>query len=980
MSQVHNRHQSVSSLGARSHQKLTERDDETTVSGKPSRAPFTSSGPAHRYVIAVLLALAGTAVQGGITFLVAALDPAAVQPFASYQALLAAVLLSALFCGRGPALLCIGLCALLNLFFIEPLSSIRIESAGVLAQLLLFVGVGVMISFVGLERRRVGEQLQQTLERTQLIIDTSLDAVIAIDRKGVITQWNPQAEIIFGWQRAEAIGREALNLVIPERYRMSDQGLRALLATGASSVLGRRIELTAIRRDGSEFPVELSITSFQSMGEEYFSGFVRDISERKAAERELRTSEERLRTLAESLPNLVWTCRPDGYCDYLSRQWVEYTGRSAEEQLGAGWANHLHPDDRPNVEREWALAVLRKTAYDVEFRLQRHDGVYRWFKTRAIPLLDSRGQVVKWFGSNTDIEDYKYAETRMRTQLERLDLLDRTTRAIGSRLDALSILQIVVRSLEDHLGVDLACVCLANADKSALTVSCVGARSLKTARQLGLLEEARIDVMEDGLSRSIHGAVVYEPDLARVQSAFAQRLVKAGLCSVVFAPIAIESSVFGVLIAASRKTRRFGSSDCEFLRQLSEHLALATQQAELYTSLERAYEDIRSTQKGMLQHERLRALGQMTSGIAHDINNSLSPAALYVQLLLERDQELSEEARQQLGIVQRAIQDVSHTVARMREFYRPQQSASEEAPVSINRLLEQVLQLTRARWLDIPQERGIVIHVQRDFSSVAPDILGVESEIRDAVTNLILNAVDAMPEGGTVTVRSRAIAHQGRGVGVVAVEVSDTGVGMDEQARARCLEPFFTTKGERGTGLGLAMVYGMVQRHRGEIEIESAPGQGTTVRLLFQALSKAGNQAAAARDIELTQPLHILLVDDDPLVLEACRSVLEKDGHSIVTAEGGEAGIESFRQTCESDKPFDVVITDLGMPYVDGRQVAAAVKAVEPHRPVILMTGWGHRMRAEDEVPQFVDRVLGKPPKLPELRLALAELTTTVRT
>lgn len=948
------------------------------MQGTLSRAPFISSGPVSRYVLAVLFAFAGTALQAGIQAFIASLDPAAIQSFASYQALLAAVLLSALFCGRGPALLCLGLCTLLNLyFFIDPIYSLRIESSGVLAQLLLFVAVGLMICFVGLERRRVTEQLRESAQRTQLIVDTALDAVIAINRQGVITEWNPQAEIMFAWTRAEALGREAADLVIPERYRESHRGLRVLLGPGATTVLNRRIELIAIRRDGSEFPVELSIARIHSGEDEYFSGFVRDISERKAAELELRTSEERLRTLAESMPNLVWTCRADGWCDYLSRQWVEYTGRPAPEQLGAGWADHVHPDDRADVEREWALAVLHKTAYDVEFRLRRHDGVYRWFKTRAIPLLDSRGQVVKWFGSNTDIEDYKSAESKMRTQLERLDLLDRTTRAIGSRLDAHSILQIVVRSLEDHLGVDLACVCVANADKTALTVTCVGARSLKTAKQVGMLEDARVDVVENGLVRCIRGAVVYEPDLLHVESQFTRRLASNGLRSAVLAPIAVESSVFGVLIAASRKPGQFTSNDCEFLRQLSEHLALATQQAELYTSLERAYEDIRSTQKGMLQNERLRALGQLASGIAHDINNALSPAALYVQDLLERERELNEPSRQQLGIVERAIHDVSHTVARMREFYRPE-STSEEASVSINSLLEQVIQLTRARWLDIPQERGIVIQVQREFSAGVSDIVGVESEIRDAVTNLVLNAVDAMPEGGTVTVRSRTIAHSGTepgsSVALVAVEVSDTGVGMDEQARARCLEPFFTTKGERGTGLGLAMVYGMVQRHRGEIEIESAPGQGTTVRLLFHALSKPGTQTAVVREVTPAQPLHILLVDDDPLVLEACGSVLEKDGHTIVTAEGGEAGIDTFRQACKSARPFDLVITDLGMPYVDGRQVAAAVKAAEPQRPVILMTGWGHRLRAEDELPEFVDRVLGKPPKLPELRTALADL------
>jgi CheY-like chemotaxis protein len=230
-----------------------------------------------------------------------------------------------------------------------------------------------------------------------------------------------------------------------------------------------------------------------------------------------------------------------------------------------------------------------------------------------------------------------------------------------------------------------------------------------------------------------------------------------------------------------------------------------------------------------------------------------------------------------------------------------------------------------------------------------------------------------MPAGGVVTVRSRAVGH------FTAVEVVDNGIGMDEQARARCLEPFFTTKGERGTGLGLAMVYGTVQRHGGEIEIESTPGQGTTVRLLFQALGKSGTQAAVVHEPERAPPLHLLLIDDDPLVLEACKSVLEKDGHAVVTAEGGAAGIDAFRQTRVGPRQFDLIVTDLGMPHVDGRQVAAAIKAVDPQTPVIMLTGWGHRLRAEDEIPEFVDRVLGKPPRVQDLRSALLQLTRNRR-
>ena len=190
----------------------------------------------------------------------------------------------------------------------------------------------------------------------------------------------------------------------------------------------------------------------------------------------------------------------------------------------------------------------------------------------------------------------------------------------------------------------------------------------------------------------------------------------------------------------------------------------------------------------------------------------------------------------------------------------------------------------------------------------------------------------------------------------------------------RCLEPFFTTKGERGTGLGLATVYGMAQRHGAELEIDSEPGRGTTLRLTFAATTVLTGQAAEAPQTAPSR--RILIVDDDPLLLDSLRAILESDGHRISVADGGQAGIDQFFAAHSAREPFDLVITDLGMPNVDGRTVAAAVKSLAPAPPVILLTGWGHRLRAEREVPEHVDRMLGKPPRLVELRAALAELTS----
>jgi CheY-like chemotaxis protein len=205
------------------------------------------------------------------------------------------------------------------------------------------------------------------------------------------------------------------------------------------------------------------------------------------------------------------------------------------------------------------------------------------------------------------------------------------------------------------------------------------------------------------------------------------------------------------------------------------------------------------------------------------------------------------------------------------------------------------------------------------------------------------------------------------------VEVADTGVGMDEETRSRCLEPFFTTKGERGTGLGLAMVYGVVQRHSADLEIDSAPGKGTTVRLGFAV---SVGVAADAALLEAAPPvpsrLRILVVDDDPLILRALCEFLESDGHEVITANGGETGIDAFSAAQKRSKPFSIVITDLGMPRVDGRRVASFVKGASKSTPVILLTGWGQRLMAEGDVPPHVDCVISKPPKLRELREALA--------
>jgi len=315
-------------------------------------------------------------------------------------------------------------------------------------------------------------------------------------------------------------------------------------------------------------------------------------------------------------------------------------------------------------------------------------------------------------------------------------------------------------------------------------------------------------------------------------------------------------------------------------------------------------------------------------------------------------------------------------VARLREFYRTRDDKESLQPVNLNFLVEQVIEMTRPRWRDIPQSNGVTIEMETDLSPEISELAGIESEIREAFTNLVLNAVDAMPKGGKITLRTRVLRQQNgsKHPTEILVEVADTGTGMDEETRKRCLEPFFSTKGKRGTGLGLAMVYGVLKRHEGTIDIQTEPGKGTTFQLKFPIRASLQKNSDENSSKPVT-PLRILCIDDEPLLRELIKEILEREGHSIEVSDSGQSGVDQFRHAREHGRPFDVVITDLGMPYLDGRQVAKTVKQESPGTPVIMLTGWGAFMKEDGAAPEHVDAIMSKPPRSKELREVLNRFT-----
>lgn len=398
--------------------------------------------------------------------------------------------------------------------------------------------------------------------------------------------------------------------------------------------------------------------------------------------------------------------------------------------------------------------------------------------------------------------------------------------------------------------------------------------------------------------------------------------------------------------------------------------------------LQDAYDELRQTQQSVVQQERLRALGQMACGIAHDINNALSPIIAFAEMVLGKETNLSELSRKNLGHILTAASDIAGIVVRMSDFYRRREQGDQLRLIPIPALVQQVIDLTSPCWRDIPQGHGTLIEVESRFEAPLPELCGNESELREALTNIVLNAVDALPKGGCIKLTARAASPGGASLADgkpshLVLEISDNGIGMDEGTRQRCLEPFFSTKRQRGgSGLGLAMVYGAVERHEGRIEIQSELNKGTTVRLIFPLRESPGSNAnAAAAPARAASNLRVLCIDDEPLLRELLKQVLETYHYQVHTADSGQAGLDAFENAGRRGQAFDAVITDLGMPGVDGRQVVEGIKSRSPATPVILLTGWGSMLEVQGETPRRVDAILCKPPRTNELLEALSKVT-----
>jgi signal transduction histidine kinase/HAMP domain-containing protein len=558
-----------------------------------------------------------------------------------------------------------------------------------------------------------------------------------------------------------------------------------------------------------------------------------------------------------------------------------------------------------------------------------------------------------------------YAESEARRGVA--EALEVTARYLAQSLDPAEVFQRITDSIRRLLGVQTTTLYRLEPESGGLRVM---AASGEDDPAFGPDVVFPRGTGADGLAIEERGPVVSENILADPRLTLVPetrvRVERARFRAVLAVPLVVKEKVIGGLAVRDQEGRAFTAEEVQLAQAFADQAALSLENARLFDEAQSALVDLKAAQQRLVEGATMRALGELASGAAHHLNNLLAIVLGRVRLLLDGPE--AAPVRRPLEVIERAATDAAEVVRRVSRFARMQPLEDWQA-LNLRQLASEVLELTRARWQDAAQAQGIRIEAVLEGSDLQP-AMGNASALREVLLNLVLNAVEALPNGGKIAVRTFSEAAW------VGLSVSDTGVGMSAEVRERVMEPFFTTKGPRRTGLGLSESYGIIQRHGGKLMVESVEGQGTTVTVHLLVASPSVSEGTRGEPARFAaSSLRILVIDDDDEVREVVVEMLAAQGHAVLQASGGREGLALL----EAGKTMDLVLTDLGMPRMTGWDVARAVRVRWPGLPVGMLTGWGEQIDEASPDRQMVAGVLSKPATPEGLREFVAACHFTSR-
>jgi PAS domain S-box-containing protein len=895
-----------------------------------------------------------------------------------------------------------------------------------------FVGVAsamslVLAAFVA-ERSRARAALQQARDELQLrvqersatlahserqlhqVLETAHEAFVSIDARGLITAWNPQAEMIFGWARSEALGRPLAETVLPARYREAHrQGLARFLSTGEGRLLEKPIEMPALHRDGHEFPVELTISPLKVGSGYVFNAFLRDISDRKRAEQELKSSQASL-AVAQQIAHLgswEWDIVTGEltWSDEIYR--ILGLDRASVDATPGAFLRCVHPGDRDRVDATLRKAVRDGSNRELEYRIRRPDGEVRVLHGRGEVVTDVHGRAVRMFGTALDVTEQKrleeessrfwnlsldmlaisdfefnakranpahrrilgYSEEEMKAG-PWLDLVHPDDRErVLAEVAKLASADIEVGDIEGRVRCrdgsyrTVLCSARSDHDKGLIYTVAKDITERKRAEEAERLA-AIVESSEDGIiSTTLEGTIrSWNPGAERLYGYSPGETEGHSIAEIVPPDRSAELAQNLASIRRGRSIREYHTVRlAKGGRRVDVSLSVSPIRDEngRITGASAIHRDISSLvrakrEKDRLQGEldvahRLESIGQLAGGVAHDFNNILAVIMNYARFVADEVPEGSR-AFEDLEEIRRAADRAAALTRQLLIFGR--RDVVVPQVLSVNAVVS---------GLDTLLASAVGEHVDLQ-TRLDEDILPVKADagqIEQVLINLVVNARDAMPDGGELTIetanvelgeaftRSHPDAAPGR---YVRLTVRDTGTGMHDEVMTHAFEPFFTTKPKgEGTGLGLATVYGIVRSADGIIDLDSTLGRGTSFQIYLPAVlaplaaARGGTEGKSRRAGEET----VLVVEDEVAVREMAERILRNSGYSVLNAGSGQEALEICAR---GEQRIDLLLTDVIMPEMLGTDLARQITGARAGIRILYMSGYGHEAVEQEEL------------------------------
>ncbi len=762
---------------------------------------------------------------------------------------------------------------------------------------------------VVVDRQARAAALRASESRLRRVLDLVPAGIIEADADGMFRYINPAAQAILcmapgavmgvAYDAAEWAVTTSDGQPIPSEQLPAARALRGEMVLGYEHLFSNRIgQRILLRVDAApERDPDGTITGMVAA--------FNDVTEQRAAEVALRRSEEEFRALAENLPNLCWMANADGWIYWYNKRWYDYTGTTPAEMEGWGWQSVHDPRVLPAVMERWTGAIAGGVPFDMTFPLRGADGVFRPFLTRVAPVRDEQGAITRWFGSNVDVSEQQRNEAAIRESEARLR-------------EMADCMPMIVWTARPDGFVDYY-----NERWYAFTGRPRGEEGDPSWEPV--LHPDDVQRCRDAWYASVRFGEAYELEyrfLDWVTGEYRWFLGRA----------------LPVRDASGAVAKWFGTAtDIDDRRRLEDELRRLNEGLEARVREEVAARE--QAQARLAQAQRMEALGQLAGGIAHDFNNVLQAVAGGLSLIRRRAGD-AETVQQLARMAGDAAVRGSAITARLLTFAR--KGELQTVPVPLVPLLENLREM-------LAPTLGANVAITVEAAPDVPPLLADRAQLETVLVNLAVNARDAMPDGGRLTVSASvevvddAASHPaGLAPGAyLRLELADTGIGMDAVVLARASEPFFTTKPlGQGTGLGLAMARGFAQQSGGGFALRSVAGQGTVVTLWFPQAWDAGassaGQAAPAPPSHAVPGAWVMVVDDNAMVREVLAGQMESLGHRVTQASDGLAALARLDEGVD----VDLLVTDLSMPGMNGRVLIGEARRRRPGLPALLLTGY----------------------------------------